>query len=104
MKINKQQGLIRTVILIIVALLVISYMGISVRDVVESPAGQSNFGYVKEVSIAIWDRYLETPAKYLYNEIFIDLIWNPFIDALRDLKAGRPTSIEPPNLNLSPQE
>ena len=93
---NKEAGLVKLVVVIVIGILIISYMGISVRDVVESPAGQSNFGYIKEISVAAWDRYFEEPLTYFYREIWIELMWEPFIEALRDIKAGRPTSLEPP--------
>lgn len=92
---NNNKGIIKTAIIIVVALLIISYMGISVRDVVESPAGQSNFGYIKEITFAVWNQYFKEPVTYLYNDVFLNLIWEPFIEALKDIKNGNPTSIEP---------
>lgn len=98
---NNESGFVKLIVIILIGILIISYMGISVRDVVESPAGQSNFGYIKEISIAAWDRYFKEPLTYFYREIWIELMWEPFIEALRDIKAGRPTSLEPPVMNTS---
>lgn len=89
------RGFVKLAVIVLIGLLVISYMGISVKDVVESPAGQSNFQYIKDISVAVWERYFEKPLTYFYREIWIELMWEPFIEALRDIKNGRPTSIEP---------
>jgi hypothetical protein len=94
------KGIIGLLVLLIIALLSISYFGISLKGIVDSPTGQSNFGYVRDLSVGIWSHYLEKPATYLYNDVFIKLIWTPFIGALEDLKAGRPTAIDPPKVDL----
>lgn len=67
----------------IVALLVyLGYIGIDVRKAVEAPVTQSNLTYAKNITIFVWDKYLEKPAKYLWSDIFIKLIWNPSIKRL----------------------
>ena len=38
--------MIRFIILIIIVILVLSYLGISIRDVAQSPTGQDNFSFV----------------------------------------------------------
>ena len=97
------QGIIGTLVTVIIALLVLSFFGVSLRGVVESPTGQSNFGYVKELTVNLWNNYLAKPARYLYNDVFLDLTWNPFIQALRDIKSGKSNSggIEAPKVDLS---
>ncbi len=41
-----------------------------------------------------WDKYLEKPAKYLWNEIFIKLIWSTAVDNLKKIKTGEPTNVQ----------
>ncbi len=38
--------MVRFIILLIILVLALSYFGISIRGVVESPTGQDNFGFV----------------------------------------------------------
>ncbi len=97
---RKNQGIIGLLVFLIIALLSISYFGINLKGIVDSPTGQSNFGYVKELTVNLWDHYLKKPSVYLYNDVFIDLIWTPFIQALKDIKAGRSTSIDPPTIKI----
>ena len=92
MKTNR--GIIRLVIILVVVLLVMSYYGISLRSVVNNPVTQDNVGYVATTSVSIWQNYLKTPVTYLYQNIFMTLIWNPAIDNLTKMKDGEPTNIQ----------
>jgi len=84
-----------------------SYYGISLRSLVNNPVTQDNIGYVATSSVSIWDQYLKQPASYLYNQVFISLIWNPAIDNLTKMKDGQPTNVQTnapqlPTPNLAP--
>ena len=91
-KLSQNRGLIRTIVLIVIALLILSYFGLNLRDIVNSPAGKDNFSFTQEVMIKIWS-YIKGPVTYLWH-IFIDLIWNPAIEALTKIRDGEPTSLE----------
>jgi len=105
MKTNR--GFIKWIIILVVILLVMSYYGISLRSLVNNPVTQDNIGYVATSSVSIWDQYLKQPASYLYNQVFISLIWNPAIDNLTKMKDGQPTNVQTnapqlPTPNLAP--
>jgi flagellar assembly factor FliW len=86
-------GFIKMVILIVIALLILSYFGFNLRDTVESPTTQSNFSYAKMIVVNIWNDYLKRPAKYLWNEVFIKLIWNTAVENLLRLKTPQQSTI-----------
>lgn len=92
--INKQQGFIKLIIIIIIAIIILSYLGFDLRAIVESPESQGNLGYVWGLVVGVWDTYLVGPASYLWNDIFIDLLWDSFVDNLERVKGGDPTTIE----------
>jgi hypothetical protein len=71
----------------------LSYYGFSLRTLVQAPATQDNFTYVATTTISVWDKYLRKPATYLWNDIFLNLIWEPAIDNLTKIKNGQPTNI-----------
>jgi hypothetical protein len=99
------RGFIRTIIIIVIALLILSYFGLNIRDIVNSPAGRDNFSYTQEVMIKIWDNYLEKPVTYLWNDIFIELIWNPAIEALEEMRDGEPHPLQSSGPKMpTPQE
>jgi len=96
---NEKGGLVKFIIIIIVAIIVLSYFGFNLRSVVESPTTQGNLSYVWGGVVYVWSGYLERPASYLWNDIFIDLLWNSFVYNLERIKGGGTTTIE----ELSPQ-
>ncbi|MDO8575594.1 MAG: hypothetical protein Q7R78_02745 [bacterium] len=80
---NRGAGLLKTILIVVVIIIVLSYIGFDIRSAIESDQSKKNFGYVKAVTVTIWERYLERPVVYLYNDIFIPYIWNPAIDNLK---------------------
>ena len=90
---DNRGGLVRLVIYIVIVLLIISYFGLNIRAIVNSPAGQENFTYVQELMINVWNGYLKKPVLYLWNDIFLKLIWEPAIENLTKIKNGEPDTI-----------
>ena len=48
-------GMIRVIFWAIVGLLALSFFGISIQSIIDSPAGQANFTYVFGLLIDLWD-------------------------------------------------
>ena len=92
--INTESGLIKLIVIIIIAIIVLSYFGFDLRAIVEAPETQGNLGYVWGLVVHVWDTYLVGPATYLWNDVFIDLLWNTFIENMDRMKAGQPTTME----------
>ena len=91
---KKQSGFIKFIIIIIIAIIILSYFGFNLRAIVESPTTQGNLGYVWGGVVFVWDTWLVGPVSYLWNDIFINLLWDSFIDNMKKIKAGEPTTIE----------
>lgn len=83
-----EQGFIKLVLIIIVAIIVLSYFGISIRGLFESESSQSNFSYVWNATKSVWNNYLVGPVEWVWNNFFIDLIWEPFVNAMSKIKEG----------------
>ena len=90
---SQQKGFIKIVILIVVGLLVLSYFGISLRNVINAPVTQDNISYTTTATVSVWNTYLKAPATYLWNQIFLELIWNPAIESLKNLKDNKPNQL-----------
>jgi hypothetical protein len=84
-----QTGLIKIIVIIIILIGILSYFGISVKSIVENDVFQKNIDYVLNWVKYIWNTYLVGPARYLWNDIFIDLLWNSFIENMQRIKEGR---------------
>lgn len=91
---NRGISIIGILILGVIVVLILSYFKIDIRGVVESPEGQNNIGYVTETGKTVWERYLQEPASYLWNEIFVGLLWRAFVNNLERVRDGQPTEIE----------
>lgn len=90
----KNRGVIKIILLIVVALLVLSYFGFNLRNLANSPTTQDNFGYVASTTVTVWDKYLKDPLTYVWKDIFIEIIWNPAIDNIKRLNRGEKDDIQ----------
>ena len=77
---NKQSGLIKMIIVIIIAIAVLSYYGFDIKNFFTSPQAQKNFGYIWNFIKDVWFHYLAGPAHRLWDFI------------LELLKIGKETS------------
>ncbi|MCE9549164.1 hypothetical protein K8Q98_02075 [Candidatus Nomurabacteria bacterium] len=94
---NRQGGFFGLIKLLII--LVLSYFQISIRSVVESPTGQDNIEYVGDTSRNIWVDYLKAPFEYLWNDVWIDIFWEGFLQNMRRIRDGNSTEFD----NASPE-
>ena len=53
-----KQGLIRTILVIVVAVVVISVLGFDIRAAMEHPQTQANFSFLGQFIADIWNQYL----------------------------------------------
>lgn len=90
----KNRGFIKLLLIIAGALLVIGYFNIDLQETVESPTNQKNYSYIRTKGAMIWDKYLEKPVKYFWNNIFINLLWNTFVSNFERMRDGQPTDFE----------
>ena len=65
--------MIRFIILIVILVLALSYFGISIRHIIQSPTGQDNFSFVTDLInngwhlIVSWIAGLITAAKHVFG-------------------------------------
>ncbi len=75
---TKQSGFIKVILIIVLALIILGYFGLDAREIMEKPLVQKNLNYVWNFVTFVWSHYFKAPAIYVWNEIWIDLIWNNF--------------------------
>lgn len=66
MKINTNRGFVKMVIIIILAIVILSYFGFNLRDIFTSELVQDNLSYVWGFVVKVWD-------------LFIQYIWTPLL-------------------------
>lgn len=91
---NKGMSLVKVLIIGFILIFILGYFKINIKTVVESPDSQDNLNYVKGTGTTIWQRYLEKPASYLWNDIFVNIFWKAFILNMEKIRDGQPTDYE----------
>jgi hypothetical protein len=88
---NLQAGFIRlkTLVIIILILVLLGMFGVNVEeDVAGNEDVQENVSYVWTGVANFWDRYLADPSDYIWNDVFVDLIWGSFIVNMQAIRSG----------------
>ena len=75
------RGLVKAIIIILIALLILAYFGLNIRSIVDSPTFADNWNFLKDLIVDVWTDYLKKPVTYLWN-IFWNFIWTPTIENL----------------------
>ena len=62
-----KKGLIKTIIVVVIALIVLGYFGFNVRDIINSPTVQANLSSAWDLVSNVWNNYLAAPVMYVWN-------------------------------------
>jgi hypothetical protein len=92
--INQKRGLVKIIILILIAIIVLSYFGFDLRGIIEAPQTQENLSYVWGLAVFVWTNYLMQPVLYFWNNIFINLLWEAFVNNLERIRDGEASDLE----------
>jgi hypothetical protein len=50
-----QQGLIKIIVIIVIAVLILSFLGIDIKQAIESPTTKHNFSYITQAILWVWN-------------------------------------------------
>ncbi|MDH5442419.1 MAG: hypothetical protein OEX08_02345 [Candidatus Nomurabacteria bacterium] len=91
-QVNREQGgLLKWFLISIAILFALGYFGINLRNISQNDTNRDNVAFVTETSQKVWYQYLSTPFQYLWNDVFVDVLWAAFIDNMQRLRDGQPT-------------
>jgi hypothetical protein len=71
---KKDQGFIKWIILIVIALIILGYFGFNLRDAVEAPATRDNLSFFKDILLSVWNNILKVPALFVWEHVISPLI------------------------------
>ncbi|HEX7724527.1 MAG TPA: hypothetical protein VF438_02205 [Candidatus Paceibacterota bacterium] len=89
---SSQGGFLRLILIIIILLLIVSYFGINLRELANSPTTQDNANFVWNGIMVVWNNYLKVPATALWN-FFINFVWNVAIESLKNGSIHIPSAV-----------
>lgn len=73
---TSQKGFLKIILLVVVAILILSYFGFSIKDIAESETSKSNFSYVWGFLSYVWNTFLVAPISFVWNVIVVGIFWN----------------------------
>ncbi len=83
--------MIRLLVVAILLLVILGLLGVSVQhDIVENPGVQENTSYVGTGIASFFTTYLAAPFDYLWNDIFVGILWGTFVENMERLQNGEP--------------
>ncbi|MFH1402140.1 MAG: hypothetical protein ABIG87_00765 [Patescibacteria group bacterium] len=94
MNFKNNKGFIKWLFLILLAVIALGYFGFDLRTIIESEPVQDNLSYLWGIGVTVWNEYLSQPVLYFWHNIFIDLLWETFVENMERLKAGQATTAE----------
>ncbi len=84
---NHERGFISALVSIIGALILLQFVfHVDVIGFLKSPDIGEIFSYLKRFVVLVWEKFLVAPASFLWNEVFIDIVWNTIKDGFEILK------------------
>lgn len=83
-----QRGFIQLIVIVALLIIVISLLGVNLKDVAGNPLVQGNFSYVYNFSNWLWSNYLHDPVRIAFN-VWVDVLWKPFVGAMQNIGKGQ---------------
>ncbi len=76
-------GLVKFFITVVIVIIFISLLGFDLQqDVIANETVQTNFSFVLDLVSNIWDNHLSSPVLHVWNNIIIEMLWEPFIQSV----------------------
>jgi hypothetical protein len=83
---DRNKGIVHLIILVIIAIVIISLFGVSLRSVTEEGTLKDNFIFAKYVAIEAWNNYLKVPFIWTWEKLITPFIINPINNYLEKNK------------------
>lgn len=93
-KTNRGMSIIGVLLLGLIIILALSYFGVNVKGIVESPAAQDNLHYVGGIVQNFWNKYLRDPAVFLWKDVWLEIFWKPFLSNMGKIRNSEPTDLQ----------
>lgn len=85
---SEDRGIIQLLIILVLAIVIISLLGVSLGELFQNKTLKENFSFVFRWVEYLWDNFLSRPFGLLWN-FFLNLIWEPLVEVLEGIKKGQ---------------
>ncbi|TAK58101.1 hypothetical protein EPO17_00315 [Patescibacteria group bacterium] len=89
----RKSGFIKLIIIIVIGLIVLGYFGFDIQKIIDSPTVSKNLTYTKDLVVGVYQKYLARPLEYLWNKIFLNVLWAGFVNNMERIRDGEPSDI-----------
>ncbi|MSU55396.1 MAG: hypothetical protein EXS46_02535 [Candidatus Taylorbacteria bacterium] len=95
MKNYKNRGFIKIIIILVIILIVLGYLGLNVKSILNSPTVSSNLNYVWNAVVWLWKTILVVPITFIWNKVMVGFFWNNFAGLIDKVQAVEPSQTLP---------
>lgn len=82
-----RQGFVRLIILIVIALILLGYFGVNLKDVLASPVVKENLSYAWELAKDLWTNWLRGPVVWVWDHV-LRFLWELFLNGIEGIRNG----------------
>lgn len=75
---TNEKGFLKTIILIVIALIVLGYFGFDITKIIQTPTVQTNLNATWDFTSKIWNTYLAGPFVYIWDHFVVGVVWQIF--------------------------
>lgn len=79
---KKKNGFIHIIIIFVMAIIIISLLGVDLNNLIKNQNLKNNFKIVWDAIKDVWNKYLINPSQIVWN-FFIIYIWTPVKEKIK---------------------
>ncbi len=84
MRQTHNKGLIGILVIIVLAIITLSYFNVDLQKVANEPSAEKNIEYVTEQTTTFWKANLEKPFNEFWKTVVIGELWNTFKKSIEE--------------------
>lgn len=84
MRQTHNKGLIGILVIIVLAIITLSYFNIDLQKVANEPSAEKNIEYVTEQTTTFWKAHLEKPFNEFWKTVVVGELWNTFKKSIEE--------------------
>jgi hypothetical protein len=88
---RRTRAFIGIIVLIIIAILLLSYFGFNLKSIFTAPVVKENFAYVWGIIKMVWSDYLSVPFDFVWDQLIkplFGIMWKAFLAGVEGIKSA----------------